>query len=247
MAVRTKKLKEPVPTPQVVAGPLHPETTVYKENGRVDWRKMIPNKYVVVNNMVAAHKGIDLSTLDEEQLQRLVDESPEEDLVIKLAGFREVAALRGYSEIDSQLVAYSDNNATIKVTITWVPNSENPNGLKVSAIANASSFNTDEKFAKFLETIAENRAFIRAVRHSLNIIAVGQDEFKQEDVKTEVRNTKIQTLLSDLMAKSEVTLDNLKEIVGNEGFEWNEKWVSVEKIDPAAVMSFIPILKKLNS
>lgn len=214
-----------------------------KSNGLIDWRKLIPREHIVLNKYNFAARAISLDELSQEDIDRLIDESPEEDLVIKLAGFRELASIRGYSLIDPIPVSSSGDSVTMKVVIKWIPNVENPLEMTVGATANASISNTDEKFSKFLETIAENRAFIRAVRHSLGIISLGQDEMKQEDVKAEAQTVKIQSLLSQHLDKYSMDIFSLKDLVTTEGFEWNPKWTTIERIDPAAAMSFITILK----
>jgi hypothetical protein len=217
-----------------------------KENGLIDWRQLISKDHIVLNKYNLAGRGESIDSLSEEDLSRLIDESPEEDLVIKLAGFRELARIRGFSSIVPELLNFNQESVTVKVTINWLPNAETPIPISVGAIANASVYNTDQTFSKFLETIAENRAFIRAVRHSLGIISLGQDEFKGDDVKAEAQNVKIQSLLAQGLEKAGLDLNALKVLVAAEGHTWNDKWVSVEKIDPAAAMSFIPLIKKLE-
>lgn len=217
----------------------------FKSNGKIDWRNMISPEHVVLNKFNFALRGIDVDTLSEEAKNKLLQEAGEEDLVIKLAGFREIADIRSYYSIESELVYSNDNKVCIKVTINWKGNFENLGGYSVSAIASASRENTDDRFAKYLETIAENRAFVRAVRHSLGIVAVGQDEISQEDTQVQIRNSKVHSLLNDLMQKLNLDLDTLKILCAKEGFEWDDKWISVEKIDPATVITIIPILKQL--
>jgi len=256
MPARQKKVNPPEPDTKVVnseclrddRGLLKGVTYHFKENGMVDWRKMISKEHIVLNKFNFACRGIDVDSLSKGDVERLISESPEEDLVIKLAGFREIANIRGYTSLDSKVEGLTSDKVIIKVTIEWIDNFENnakPFDLyTVSAIASASLENTDDRFSKYLETIAENRAFVRAVRHSLGIIAVGQDEIKQDDIKIEVPKTKIHSLLLDLMNKLGLNLESLKELIVKEGFEWNEKWISVEKIDPATVISIIPLLKQ---
>lgn len=219
-------------------------STPRKENGRIDWRALINKEHLALNRMALAAKGISVDTLSEEDEEKLIAESPDEDLVIKLAGFRELADLRGYSSLHPEVLSWSPEHVVVKVTINWLPHEDCPHSLTVGAIASASTFNTDSTFSKFLETIAENRAFIRAVRHSLGIVSLGQDEFKLDEVKVEAQNTKIQSFLSEALKKMELTLDDLKIISSNHGFTWNDKWTTVDKIDPAAALSFIAMLKE---
>lgn len=220
-----------------------------KDNGLIDWRKLIPNEYIALNRMAFAARGISVEELSSEEYTKFLEESPDEDLVIKLGGFRELALIRGYTKLKPELIHYSPEEVVMKYTIEWIPNLElsNVHSLEGCAFASASVSNTDQTFSRFLVTIAENRAFIRAVRSSLGIISLGQEEFKLDDIKTEVQNTKIQSLLSKTMDSVGVDLDSLKILTSGEGYVWNDKWTSVERIDPAAAMSFIPLIKKLSS
>ena len=217
-----------------------------KQSGLIDWRAIIPKEHLALNRFNLATRGVNLESLSQDEISKLIDESPEEDIVIKLAGFRDLAAIRGFSSIVPEIIQCLPESVTVKVTITWIPNAETNYPLTVGAIANASLHNTDQVFAKFLATIAENRAFIRAVRHSLNIIPIGQDEISLEDSKVEVQNVKIQSLLQKGLEKAGLDLSALKMIAAAEGFEWNDKWTCVDKIDPAASMSFIPLVQKLT-
>ena len=49
------------------------------------------------------------------------------------------------------------------------------------------------------------------------------------------------------LEKYSLDINDLKEYAVKEGFEWNPKWVTVERIDPAAAMSFITVLKANSS
>lgn len=225
-------------------------TVVYplKSNGLIDWRHIISKEHIVLNKYNLASRGISLDTLSEEDLSRLVNESPEEDLVIKLAGFRELSSIRGYTSINPEFLHISQEKVVVKVTIKWIPNVESSEPLEVGAIASASLENTDQIFSKFLETIAENRAFVRAVRHSLGIISIGQDEIKQEDMKVETQNVKLQSMLAAEMEKVGLDIVSLKQLIADSSdFIWNDKWTSTQSIDPAAAMSFIPIVKSFKA
>ncbi len=224
-----------------------------KPNGLIDWRKLISKEHITLNRMALAQKGTIVDGLSKDDFAKLVEESPEEDLLIKLAGFREVAAIRGIQRLDSQVVNWTPESVAIKVTIEWIPNWEftgnYEKGPEISAIASASIESTDDVFRKFLETIAENRAFVRCVRHSLGILSLGQDEFKLDDLKesqVDAQTTKIQGLLSQEMDKIGMNIVALKDLFEKSGFEWNPKWISVEKIDQAAAMILIPMIKDLN-
>lgn len=216
-----------------------------KDNGLIDWRQLISREYIVLNRMSLAGKGLSLDDLSQEEIDKLIDESPEEDLIIKLAGFRQLAKIRGIFYEDSTITHWSSDHVVAKTVVKFLPNIEDPVEVVASGVASASAFNTDPIFAKFLETIATNRSFVRAIRNALGIASVGQDELKEDDIKVEAQNVKIQTVLAQGMEKAGLNIEQLKELVVSKSFLWNDKWVNVDKIDPAAAMSFIPLIKQI--
>ena len=95
-----------------------------------------------------------------------------------LGGIKELAKLRGYTSINFKVNNVSDGYVTAKCTICWQQNYETDSEWRTEYedVANATLANTDNFCAKFLETIACNRAFVRCVRNYLNIHIVGADE-----------------------------------------------------------------------
>jgi hypothetical protein len=237
---------EEVVSPRKADGMLASMRYPIKNSGLIDWRSIIPKEHLALNRFNLAGRGISIENLSQDEISKLIDDAPEEDIVIKLAGFRDLALIRGYSSLVPEVIQCLPDSVTVKVTITWIPNAENAYPLTVGAIANASLNNTDQVFSKFLATIAENRAFIRAVRHSLNIIPIGQDEISVEDSKVEAQNVKIQSLLQKGLDKAGIDLANLKILAESWGFKWNDKWTTVDRIDPAAAMSLIQPIKDLT-
>ena len=109
-----------------------------------------------------------------------VPTSPEgledKQLLIMLGGIKELAKMRGYSTVAFDVVHSSDGYVTAKCMINWNKNYETQDEVVYEDYANATLSNTDNFCAKFLETIACNRAFVRCVRNYLNIHIVGADE-----------------------------------------------------------------------
>tara|TARA_B100000945_G_scaffold117576_1_gene93447 strand:+ start:16721 stop:17500 length:780 start_codon:yes stop_codon:yes gene_type:complete len=143
---------------------------VFNEDGSIDWRAMIKAEFLYPNKgwFDARNKPTPKTSegLDDKQL------------LIMLGGIKELAKLRGYSSIDFEVNNVSDGYVTAKCTINWVDNYETAQEYNTtySDVANATLANTDAFCAKFLETIACNRAFVRCVRNYLNIHIVGADE-----------------------------------------------------------------------
>tara|TARA_R100000995_G_scaffold84871_1_gene65391 strand:+ start:1420 stop:2205 length:786 start_codon:yes stop_codon:yes gene_type:complete len=143
----------------------------FNEDGTVNWRAMIKPEFLYPNKgwFDIRNKPVPTSTEDLDDKQ----------LLIMLGGIKELAKLRGYNAIDYKVENVADGYVVAKCQIEWMDNYEtNPHGLcpKYTDVANATLANTDNFCAKFLETIACNRAFVRCVRNYLNIHIVGADE-----------------------------------------------------------------------
>jgi hypothetical protein len=143
----------------------------FNEDGTVNWRAMIKPEFLYANKgwFDARNKPVPASTegLDDKQL------------LIMLGGIKDLAKMRGYHTVDFKVDNISDGYVTAKCQIDWIENYESANiGVypRYTDVANATLANTDNFCAKFLETIACNRAFVRCVRNYLNIHIVGADE-----------------------------------------------------------------------
>ena len=140
----------------------------FNEDGTVNWRAMIKPEFLYPNKgwFDIRNKPVPTSTegLDDKQL------------LIMLGGIKELAKMRGYSTVAFDVVHSSDGYVTAKCTISWNKNYETQDEVVYQDYANATLANTDNFCAKFLETIACNRAFVRCVRNYLNIHIVGADE-----------------------------------------------------------------------
>ena len=146
----------------------------FNEDGTVNWRAMIKPEFLYPNKgwFDVRNKPVPTSTegLDDKQL------------LIMLGGIKELAKMRGYSTVAFDVVHSSDGYVTAKCTISWNKNYETQDEVVYQDYANATLANTDNFCAKFLETIACNRAFVRCVRNYLNIHIVGADEIDKSQV-----------------------------------------------------------------
>lgn len=184
---------------------------VFNEDGSVDWRAMIKPEFLYPNKgwFDARNKPLPTSTegLDDKQL------------LIMLGGIKELAKLRGYNAIDYKVENIADGYVVAKCQIEWIDNYEtNPHGLcpKYTDVANATLANTDNFCAKFLETIACNRAFVRCVRNYLNIHIVGADEIdKSQGAGQAVEADAIATPVTPV----ELLMKTLREKHGVDSFE----------------------------
>ena len=141
---------------------------VFNEDGSVNWRAMIKEEFLYPNKGWFDSRNQPVPTSPE----GLEDKQ----LLIMLGGIKELAKMRGYSTVAFDVVHSSDGYVTAKCMINWNKNYETQYEVVYEDYANATLANTDNFCAKFLETIACNRAFVRCVRNYLNIHIVGAEE-----------------------------------------------------------------------
>ena len=180
----------------------------FNEDGTVNWRAMIKPEFLYANKgwFDARNKPVPTSTEDLDDKQ----------LLIMLGGIKELAKMRGYSTVAFDVTHLSDSYVIAKCTINWDKNYETQHEVAYQDYANATLANTDSFCAKFLETIACNRAFVRCVRNYLNIHIVGADEIdKSQGAGQAVEADAIATPITpvDLLEKT------LREKHGVDSFE----------------------------
>jgi len=146
---------------------------ILNKDGTVNWRAMINPAHLYPNKDWFNRRNLPTP----ETSEGLRDEQ----LLIKLGGIKELAKLRGFECVDFDLLKLERDYVVSKCTISWIRNFECASEeffcfIKNSDVANATTENTDGFGQKFLETIAANRSFVRAVRNFLGIHIVGEDE-----------------------------------------------------------------------
>lgn len=141
---------------------------IFNEDGSINWRSMVKSEFLFPNKTWFESRN--------KPLPNSVDGLADHQLLIKLAGIKELAKLRGYKSVKYEVVKCEPSYVAVKCGITWLPNIECEHENYFEDIANATVNNTSDFAVKFLETIAANRAFVRAVRNYLNVHIVGSDE-----------------------------------------------------------------------
>lgn len=141
---------------------------IFNEDGSVNWRAMIGADHLYANKDWFAVRG--------QPVPDSIEGLEDHQLAIKLSGIKELAKLRGIHSVGYEIVRSEDHSVTVACQIHFLENYENPEGVVFTSMANATDDNVNGFGAKFLETIAENRAFVRCVRNFLNIHIVGADE-----------------------------------------------------------------------
>ena len=133
-----------------------PVDYVFNEDGSVNWRKMVRTDYLVANKQRT--QQTDVSQLEDR------------DLLILLGGIKELAQIRGFTDVYYTVHTASQEYFSTTCTIEWIPNYETDNKVvSFSALADAHQDNTYSFASNFLAATAENRAFVRCVRNFLKI------------------------------------------------------------------------------
>ena len=213
---------------------------VFDEGGQINWRKMIKAEYLVPNK----------DRTQEADVTKLKDSQ----LIILLGGIKELAQIRGYTDVRYDVCSPSPDYVVATCSITWIPNVETE-GREVtfSAIGDASPNNTNG-FAKFfLGPIAENRAFVRCVRNFLRINIVGQEELgDNESMTTAAKKQGTQaidpkSMLSDLMSEKNISFEQIKKKLVSEGFPNAKGLKSVSEIPKLKSFEIIERLKNYKA
>lgn len=209
---------------------------IYNDDGIIDWRAMVKTQYLVPNRQKT--QETDVSKLEDK------------DLLILLGGIKELAQIRGYTDVSYKVVAASDSYFATSCKITWIPNYETENRtVTFEALADASLQNT-KSFAKFfLAAIAENRAFVRCVRNFLKINIVSQEELGDvkiiDDSSSNENPTSPYVLLEKIMKEKSINFETLKKKLIKEKFEKSEDFNCVKDIPKSKVFELIERLKKV--
>ena len=215
-----------------------------KENGNVDWRKCVSRENVYLNRNYWAKQGKDVTILDEREIEKLIDESPDEGLIIKLAGFREIARKRGVKETVFKLEDRVDGRSVVSCRMTLVPTTEEPYETVISGIAGVDDRNAGSWQVNFADSIASNRAEARCWRAALNIVSVADEELNPMDKVEEIASVpKPVNVLIEKMEAAGYKPEDIGQLMKDAGFDppalWNGQ---VEKLDPPSCFSLLPFL-----
>jgi hypothetical protein len=218
----------------------------FNSDNTINWRSMINKEYLVPNRDAFKNqkdlnlKEVDIATLADNQL------------LILLAGIKELAQIRGYKNVSYDVIQAQPDYVAVKCTIDWIPNYETSmEPVSFSALADAHLDNTKDFAKNFLMAIAENRAFIRAVRSFLKINIVGNDEMgKTTHIDSEVEPNTLTTqpiaLLKKVMEEYNIAFEQIKERAIQKQMDSAENWSKIEDISPLSMFSIISGIKNKN-
>lgn len=233
-------------------------------SGRINWKAMINPVHIVFNGKknekleaeIAAAYG---AAADKLVYADVIKEKTVDDhhVLILLAGFIELADLRGYTSAKSDIVHVTPgSNVTCQCHISWIYNVEEPNGKTSNGEADATMENTGG--FGYLAAVAGNRAFVRAVRRGLRIPILGADEIASKDsAPVEGGSTPTSTAASNpispqgILQKTATELGHAFEVVKAGGVKHKAKitsdastWTKFEDVPPPDCMVLIDLLRK---
>jgi len=211
---------------------------VFNEEGQIDWRKMVKQEFLVANRDRTSES--DVTKLEDNQL------------LILLGGIKELAQIRGYTNVQYSVVCPSSDYVVATCTITWIPNYETEGReITFSAIGDASPDNTKSFARFFLGPIAENRAFVRCVRNFLKINIVGQDEMGESKLVSNASQKENLTdpcsVLDTLMTKKGITFGKVKEKLVEDNVKNADKFFALKDIPKLKVFELIERIKKAKA
>jgi hypothetical protein len=211
---------------------------VFNEEGQIDWRKMVKQEFLVANRDRTSES--DVTKLEDNQL------------LILLGGIKELAQIRGYTNVQYSVQTPSSDYVVATCSINWVPNYETEGReITFSAIGDASPDNTKSFARFFLGPIAENRAFVRCVRNFLKINIVGQDEMGESKLASTTSKKENLTdpvsILETLMSKKGVSFEKIKEKLVKEEVKGAADFNYLNQIPRLKVFELIERLKKAKA
>ena len=223
----------------------------YQDDGLIDWRKMVKNEHIVPNR----------DNTSETDVTKLKDK----DLIILLAGLKDVAQMRGIKSVKYDIVTASPEYVCMKCGITWSGNYETEGeDVYFEGTADAGLNNTEGFGQIYLAAIAENRAFCRAVRNFLKINIVAKEEIAPNKGK-QASTTKVTTpsamfssqssvsmspdsFLLTILKENNITFEQVRNKLIEENNTDAKKWSSVKDIPRLTAFEIIDrIQKKANA
>lgn len=218
----------------------------FRDDSTVDWRAMIKPEYTVFNALL----------INEIQLKYLkaikdikVEEVDDKYLLVLLAGFKELAAIRGYTSVTYNIAHADINYAATSCRIEWIPNYETfEQKLIFESMADASPQTTTGFGQNYLLAMAENRAFCRCVRNSLGIHVVAFDEISPKTIAPQNASAApvaaASTMLKSVLDEKKISFIQLKEKWVEMGNDEAKKWNSLDDIPAETIFKILGKIKR---
>jgi hypothetical protein len=189
----------------------------FNEHGGIDWRKMIPAKFLYVNNDLKNRSRLEKKYgKPYDQIDPIKDNVEDIDLVQTLAAAKYLFHLRMPLDIKYTIKEANENYAAVNCRIVFRGNYQSlgePVPFEDNACANLN--NTNNFGQKYLLEMATNRSFVRCVRNCLGISIVSKEEIlagvseNDSDFLTSAPNPQVE-ILQNLLNKKHMSFDQFK-------------------------------------
>lgn len=219
-----------------------PELIEKRKIEQVDWRQYISPEHIILNKNEMAKIGVDINLLTEEEKQKHLAAVGNDKKVILLAGFRELAALRGYSSVVHD-VTFNGDVAVATCKITFLPFGSSWEQT-YQTVATASPKDVSPTFSNFCAAIACNRAFCRCVREFLRISIVSDEELNPQEEVSVKNNPKPLQLVKERCAAKGISFETLKKSLEGRGHALDTV-VSFEGLPIGAVLDALEAIQGL--
>lgn len=216
----------------------------FSDNGYINWRKMINKDYLAIKR-----EKIQEGKTDPAQYE-------DKDLLILLAGLKELAQIRGYNSVSFHVTASNHDFVSVTCEIDWVPNYETENrSIQFQSTASCTLRNTDNIGSLYMMETAENRAFARCIRNFLKISIVSKEEMAEKFAEKQTGQTVSSAncdipegsphhTLQTALAKYGFTFEQIKASRVKKGEEGADKWEKITDIPVHLIFGLLGSMAK---
>ncbi len=223
---------------------------ILNEDKTINWRAMVPKKYIYPNpqqkDKIEKILGKSINEYNSE-----TDKLDDNLCCVLLSGIKYLANLRGVLEVDPKVVNSSPEYASVTCRITYTDIYETDTIVYADS-ACATLNNTNGFGQNYLVEIASNRAYCRAVRGYLNLNIVSKEELgkgsEQIDENRSNNNTNssaedpIVTITKKLKSLNYKTLDDAHKLFTKYGNTDFTKYKKLKEIPQSKLFEFLEFL-----
>ena len=223
----------------------------FTEEGLVDWKSMIPVKYLYINNDIKNRARIEKKyNKNYNQIDIINDKVEDSDLVQLLAGVKFLLKIRRYLDIKYTIKEANENYAAVNCRIVYAPNFESQNQpIAFEDNACAHGNNTNGFGQQYLLEMATNRALCRCVRSFLSINIVSKEELQNESNDNFKSNGAVENnfakVLSELMVKKKIDWPKIADKLKKENL-FKEQYTGPDTLPTDILVYMIGRLKKIK-
>lgn len=224
---------------------------ILDENGNINWKAMIPAKFLYINNDLKKREQIEKKYgKSYHELDPIKDNIFDSDLICMLGGLKFLLKLRGFKSVNYLIKESNCDYASVNCAIVFKGREDikgEESDIEYSDNACAHLNNTTNFAKHYLLEMATNRSLARCIRSFLNINVVSKEELSENSgpVEETPQNDDIPTKkLEEMMKKHSVTFDMLKERMIKEAIKGAADFKSVKDIPGEIKFSYIDKIKK---